>query len=182
MFPNTERYKDRLPQQIRGAAALKKYLALVAPGEPLPRAAREWLSPAQQCQLAYEVPCARCGAVPEGLVRVGSTREVQFRCPRGICHAGRSFARCVDIEVRLLNNLSSRFGPGTEISSIAQRALRAWAGEAGHGEPPAGQTIQRPIRLTATQYYMYEFETLPGLSAILNVCLRKLWENSSARN
>jgi hypothetical protein len=163
-----------LYRQINGAPALKKYLAEVAPQTELATAARKHLQPWQQAQLAYELPCSECGATPEGPVRTSGGLELQFRCPRGLCQDSRSFARTVDLSVGLIEKALQNFGG--DVSMIAGRALWQWSQLVGDGIRPLEPTIQRPIRMTRTQHYLYRFETLPRLSAVMNACLLKLLE------
>ena len=174
LFPSIGKYKTRLHRQISGAPALKKYLAEVTPRTEFAAAARKHLQPWQQAQLAYELPCSECGATPEGPVRTASGLELQFRCPRGLCQDSRSFARTVDLGVALIERVRQRFGG--DVSMIASSALCKWSHAVGEGSSPLAPTTQRPIRMSRTQHYLYRFETLPRLSAIVNACLLKLLE------
>lgn len=176
LFPNKEPFLTRLPQQIRGAPALKKYLAKYLP-ESL-AAARHYLTPWQQAQLAYEVPCAKCGGLPEGLVRTSNGIEVEFRCPKGQCLEARGIARTVDLNCELITRGIQRFGGDASI--LAATALVKFSRIVQSAEPPPEPTFPRPIRLTRTQYYLYGFMTLPQFSAIVHECLLRLMEESSA--
>ncbi len=87
---------------------------------------------------------------------------------------GPSFSRFVDISIDLIDRGLERFGG--DASTLAGRALRDWARMVEVGIPLSCPTTQRVIRLTRTQRYLYEFETLAGLSAIVNACLMRLLE------
>ena len=174
VFPSAGKFRAAFPQQINGAAALKKYLAVIAPHTEPSAAARHHLQPRQQAQLAYELPCSECGAIPEGPVRTPEGIELHFRCPRSECREARTAARTVDLSVEIMNHLSTRFG--STLWAEVMRAINNWAASAGDGIAPSGRTFQRPIRLTRTQFYLYRYETLPRLSAIVNSCLIKALE------
>src|SRR5260370_28753118 len=90
VFSSAGKFRAAFPQQINGAAALKKYLAVIAPHTEPSAAARHHLQPRQQAQLAYELPCSECGAIPEGPVRTPEGIELHFRCPRSECREARS--------------------------------------------------------------------------------------------
>lgn len=174
LFPGQGNGATALKYQISGAAALKKYLVQLAPGSDLAAAARLHLRPWQQAQLAYELPCSECGAVPEGPVRTPTGIELEFRCPRGRCGNARAFSLTVDLSLELVQAAMRRFG--IDAFAVIGRAFCDWSQRVGSGGPPSAPTIQRPIRVNRTQYYLYSMETLPRVSAIANACLLKLLE------
>jgi hypothetical protein len=178
LFPITDPFRERLPGQISGAGALRKYLDRAAANVPFEMAARERLCPWQQAQLAYELGCEDCHAIPEGRIRTANGPRIEFRCPRGACDRRRSFARIINIDVALLERILQRFGP--DFSAIVQKALYAYAAKVGVGQSLESRDVQMPVRVTPTQYYLFQFETLLTLSRIVHACLLAFEENENA--
>jgi hypothetical protein len=174
LFPKRGNGQTRLEYQISGAAALKKYLMQIAPGADIAAAARQHLLPWQQAQLAYELPCSECGGIPEGPVRTSKGVEVEFRCPRGQCGNSRGFSLTVDLSIELVQQVSQRIGG--DVFALIGMAFCDYSQVVGQGSSPSAPTIQRPIRVTRTQHYLYSIETLPRVSAIANACVLKLLE------
>lgn len=171
----------RLPQQIRGAAAIKKLLARQFPGMDASAAARLIsLTPWQQAQIAYEVPCAECGGLPEGPVRTPDGIEVQFRCPKGKCKETVNFSLRADLNRNILDRGLSRFGG--DPSTLVGAALRKFSQAVKEGVIPPGPLFPVLIRLTRTQYYLFMSATIRQFSAVVHECLLRLVEEPSARN
>jgi hypothetical protein len=140
----------------------------------LVEAARVYLRPWQQAQLAYELPCSECGAIPEGPVRTPGGIELDFRCPRGHCDNSRGFALIVDLSLDFVQRAAQR--SGGDVFARIGRGFCEWSQSVGAGSPPSKPTIQRPIRVNRTMHYLYSLESLPQVSAIMNACLLKLLE------
>jgi hypothetical protein len=178
VFPTFGTYSPRVPEQIRGVSALKKYLSLQAPGVPLSIAARQHFTPWQQAELAYELGCSECHSIPEGRVRANGVPRIDFRCPRGTCGSTQPLALIIDLEVALLERLQSKHG--LDIAPVVQKALYAHAMQAAQGLELDRPVVQRPIRLTRTQYYLFRSEPLPSFSRIVKSCLLALEESEDA--
>jgi hypothetical protein len=160
---------SRIGVEIRGAPALRKYLQQIASGLPVETAAREKLRPWQQAQLAYELGCNRCGALPEGRVRSGEGDRIEFRCPRGTCGYSSSRALTINIDIEVLERYRRKYG--FDISGAVQKAVSAFADLVGPGLPPGPKCTQMPVRLTSTQFYLMKFESIQSASQIVHACL-----------
>jgi hypothetical protein len=138
--------------QVRGRVALWQLLQRVAPGTEPTTAARRHLNETQLSQVAWQARCAHCGASPEGPVVTPHGIEVEFRCPRAVCHTSSLIARTIAVDVAVLRESLDRFRK--PISDIVQDALRAWRQR--DGEPstaPPGIRVSTTIRLTLTQHH-----------------------------
>jgi hypothetical protein len=162
--------------EVRGAPALRKYLDRVAPGVPRNIAVREHLRPWQQAQIAYELGCETCGALPEGRVRTPDGDRIEFRCPSGFCEHSRSRARIINVDINVLERFRARYG--WDISPIIQRALYRFSVPMASGRSLGERWTQMPVRLSPTQYYLYNFESLLGLSELVHACLLA-WEEDN---
>src|SRR5437867_1926484 len=97
--------------QVRGRPALKKLLTRLAPGMSESDAARILrLKPRQLAELAWEIPCVDCGAVPEGPVLRGQIETVEFRCPRGVCSPRDLKGSLVALDLEMVNEGLRRLG------------------------------------------------------------------------
>jgi hypothetical protein len=162
--------------QVRGRPALKAQLRWKAPGMGEAEAgALLKLKPRQVAELAWEIPCSHCGAVPEGPVRHHGSEAVEFRCPLGKCEQTELRGALVNLELDMVNQGLSRFGGS--ISDLVRRALADLPPEAGTGlddaEDPA-RMRQFSVRLTRTQYYLYGRLGILRLSRIASAGLRRI--------
>jgi hypothetical protein len=142
--------------QIRGRVAILKVLRRIAPDEDIRRAATKYLSKVQLAEVAWQSPCAICGAFPEGPVQSSTRVEVQFRCPRGTCREGRFIPRPILLEIDLIRNLTDAFGKTIpEILTLALQSVE----HTGSDNPSVEQTKPRVncrrvvVLLTRSQYY-----------------------------
>jgi hypothetical protein len=129
----------------------------------------------QLAELAWEIPCSHCGAMPEGPVLRDAIETVEFRCPFRTCEDKRSTGVLVNLNLNLVNQGLSRFHG--DINELLQQALADLPSEAAigvHGLENAESMRQFPIRLTRTQYYLYGRLGLPRLSRIANAGLRRI--------
>ena len=178
LFPSLSVWPGKVGMEISGAVALRKHLLRVAPGIPEQVAAREHLRPWQQAQLAYELPCQKCGAFPEGRVRTREGYIIDFRCPSGTCEYRAARAVLIQIDIAIFGRFQARYG--FDISDAVQKALFAFSATVGTGQPLGDRVTQRPVQLTPTQYYLYKFEPLPALSQIVHACLLAWEQNGHA--
>jgi hypothetical protein len=77
----------RFGAEIRGRGALRRWLQKLRPGGDPNRPAYDVLTPRQQTELLWDLPCALCGSRPVGLVKHSGTGVEEFRCPTGECGA-----------------------------------------------------------------------------------------------
>jgi hypothetical protein len=173
VFPSD---RPQLQFQVRGRPALKIQLRSKAPGMGEAEAsALLKLKPRQVAELAWEIACSHCGAMPEGPVLHHGSETVEFRCPLGKCERRKFSGTFVNLNLDMVNQALGRFGGS--ISDIVQQALGDLPPEAGPGvhdaEDPA-RMRQFSVRLTRTQYYFYGPLGIPRLSRIVNAGLRRL--------
>jgi hypothetical protein len=142
--------------QIRGWEAIIKVLGRIAPNQDIRRAATKYLSKAQLAEVAWQSPCAICGAFPEGPVQSSSGVEVQFRCPRGTCRERGFTPRPILLEIDLIRNLTNAFGK--TIPDILALALQSF--EQTGSDNPSEEPLQPRVNcrrvvvlLTHSQYY-----------------------------
>jgi|ERR1035441_3031692 hypothetical protein len=130
------------------------------------------LEPAQILDVAWQVPCARCGCRPEGLVR----GTIQFRCPLGRCTADKPHARTIDFTPELLARVKSCAG---DIHQTVQAALEQYGREYSR-ETSLKPRQQFPIvvRLKPYQHLMYGGWTPKELSDLVEFALLRLIEET----
>lgn len=153
---DSELRRDRsFIMQVRGASALMHLLRVLEPSAEPISAARRHLSEDQLTQVAWQARCAHCGALPEGPVALpGGLVEVQFRCPRSVCHPPSHIARTIVIDVNIIRECTERFG--TPLSEIVQDALDARRADISNvSAGPAIVRVPITIRLTLTQHYRF---------------------------
>lgn len=173
VFPSD---RPELQFQVRGRSALKTQLQSKAPdmGEAEAGALLK-LKPRQVAELAWEIPCSHCGAMPEGPVLHHGSETVEFRCPLGKCEQRKFSGTFVNLNLDMVNQAFGRFGGS--ISDMVQQALADLPPEAGPGlhdrEDPA-RMRQFSVRLTRTQYYFYGRLGIPQLSVIASAGLRRM--------
>lgn len=139
--------------QVRGRVALLKLLGRIS---SLPDAVSEktGLSQRQVAELAWEVPCAECGALPEGpITRIGQ-EEIEFRCPKGQCEQNKLRGRTVLLDPQLVQEAISRWSK--PLNEVIQDALKRYRKESGQSVP-SDSTRKRPftIRITLSQHYFF---------------------------
>jgi hypothetical protein len=110
--------------QIRGREAILKLLHRIAPDQDSRQVARKYLSKNQLAEVAWQAPCAICGALPEGPVQRTTGLEIQFRCPRGTCPTGSLIPRTVLLDVHLIRRITDKFG--MPIPKILPSALQEY--------------------------------------------------------
>jgi hypothetical protein len=101
---------EKFLSQVRGRGAILKLLHRIAPDQDNRRAALKYLSKNQLAEVAWQAPCAICGALPEGPVTGTNALEIQFRCPRGTCPAGNVIPRAVLLDIHLIRGITEKFG------------------------------------------------------------------------
>lgn len=162
--------------QVRGRPALKILLGRKAPGMGEAEAGLLLkLKPRQVAELAWEIPCSRCGAVPEGPVLHHGSETVVFRCPLGKCEPTEFRGALVNLDLDMVNQGISRCGG--DISDLVRQALADLPPETGTGLPDAedpARMRQFSVRLTRTQYYSYGRMGIPRLSRIANAAMRRM--------
>ena len=173
LFPGPALWPGRLAPELRGASALRRYLVQAAPGIPLDTAMRHLLRPWQQAELAYELGCERCGAVPEGRVRTAEADRIEFRCPAGRCEHSSYRPLRINVDIEVLERFQSRYG--LDISEPARKALDTFAQGVGDGISLGDRYTQMPVRFTLTQYYLFKSQPIPEFSKIVHACLLA-WE------
>ncbi len=65
--------------QVRGREAILRLLRWIAPDQEVHNLVRKSLSKTQLAELAWQTPCAICGARPEGVVKLTPLRCVGQR-------------------------------------------------------------------------------------------------------
>jgi len=130
------------------------------------------LAPGQILDVAWQVPCARCGSRPEGLVRC----EIQFRCPLGRCVADVPRARTINFTLDLLTRAKSHSG---DIHRTVQAALEQYGREYSRESPlQPRQQIPIVVRLKPYQHLVYSGWTPKELSDHVELALLRLIENT----
>lgn len=167
--------------QVRGRPALKALLRLKAPGMGDAEAGSLLrLKPRQVAELAWEIPCSHCGAMPEGPLLHQGSESVEFRCLLGTCEETEFRGALIDLEVDMVDQGLSRFGGS--ISDLVRQALADLAPEGGMERRNVSDPVrvgQFTVRLTRTQYYLYGRMGIPRLSRIANAGLRRILGHSS---
>lgn len=138
-------------RQVRGREAVLRLLQWLGIG-PEPGSAGKVLSPRQLGELIWDTPCGRCGAIPEGLLTSSASPEIVFRCPQNICRGSTLRARTVLLPLALVHQLSAKFQE--PIADLAHRMLgRVTKKKAVDW---AGPRVPIAIKLSPTQYYLYD--------------------------
>lgn len=130
--------------------------------------AASMLEPGQILDVAWQVPCAHCGARPEGLVR----GEIQFRCPLSRCTADSPSARTINFTTELLDRVKSYSG---DIHQTVQSALEQHGREYSRENfLPARQQFSIVVRLKPYQHLLYSGWTPKELSDHVEFALLRL--------
>jgi hypothetical protein len=143
--------------QVRGREAILKLLHRIASSQDTRQVARKYLSKNQLAQVAWQAPCALCGALPEGPVMGKSGLEIQFRCPRGTCPVGNLMRRTILLEIDLIRRLTNRFGKTVpEILPTALQQIDPLIDTMRSPEPARVNFTRRRVVvfLTRSQYYL----------------------------
>lgn len=140
-------------RQVRGRSALLKLLVRISLRNDALLLRDKRLSQRQIAELAWEVPCAECGAIPEGPVTRIGREEIEFRCPKGRCDQLSLRGRTVLLDPNLVQRAVS--GSTKRLTEVVQDALKEYQHEDGtlFVETP----LKRPftIRVTLSQHYFY---------------------------
>jgi len=140
-------------RQVRGRSALLKLLGRIPSqaGTLLFRDKR--LSQRQIAELAWEVPCAECGAIPEGPVTRMGHEEIEFRCPRGRCGQANLRGRTVLLDQDLVHRVLS--GSTTSLTDVVQLALKEYIPETRTSFVQTSLKRRFSIRVTLSQHYFF---------------------------
>jgi len=126
------------------------------------------LEPRQILDVAWQVPCARCGSRPEGLVH----GEIQFRCPLGSCAAGAPRARTINLTPELLTRVTAC---SADIHQMVQAALSQYGREYPRGNNlPPRQQFPIVVKLKPYQHLVYSGWTPKELSDHVELALLRL--------
>ena len=140
--------------QVRGRTALLRLLSRISSLSDALMSARACRSQRQVAEIAWEVPCAECGALPEGaIIRMGH-EEVEFRCPKGKCEQSKLRGRTILLDPQLVQQATSR--SGKPLNEVIQDVLRQYRKESSKGVL-SESTGKRPftIRITLSQHYFF---------------------------
>jgi lipid II:glycine glycyltransferase (peptidoglycan interpeptide bridge formation enzyme) len=108
----------------------------------------------QVAELVWEVPCAECGALPEGAITRMGHEEVEFRCPKGKCELSKLRGRTILLDPKLVEQTTSLWGK--PLSEVIQDALKQYRKEPSQTVLSAS-TRKRPftIRIPLSQHYFF---------------------------
>lgn len=140
--------------QVRGRTALLGLLGRISSLSDVLMSARACLSQRQVAELVWEVPCAECGALPEGAITRMGREEVEFRCPKGKCEQSKLRGRTILLDPKLVEQTTSLWG--RPLSEVIQDALKQYRKE--HSQTvPSESTRKRPftIRIPLSQHYFF---------------------------
>jgi hypothetical protein len=142
--------------QVRGREAILKLLHRIAPDQDIRQVALKYLSKNQLAEVAWQAPCATCGALPEGPVQGTKGLEIQFRCPRGTCPTGSVIPRTVLLDIHLIRGITTKFGK--TIPEILPSALQTHEQISDRSLTPGSAHAHSNRRrivvlLTRTQYH-----------------------------
>lgn len=169
--------------QVRGRAALLKLLRIKLPHLSEMEAARQLnLRPQQRAQLAWDIPCGECGAVPEGPVRAGADLTLTFRCPRTRCalNSGSDAfqtGKFVSLSLELVNKGLRRFGG--DASTLLQQALNVAQLDGVDQDWEAPDARQFTVRLSRTHDYTFHDESFHEFSARAHASLTQLLKSEN---
>ena len=140
--------------QVRGRTALLRLLSRISSLSDALMSARACLSQRQVAEIAWEVPCAQCGALPEGAITRMGHEEVEFRCPKGKCEQSKLRGRTILLDPELVQEVTSRWGK--PLNEVTQEVLRQYRKESSKGVL-SESTGKRPftIRITLSQHYFF---------------------------
>jgi hypothetical protein len=150
--------------QVRGRTALLCLLGRISSLSNVLMAARACLSQRQVAEIAWEVPCVECSALPEGAITRMGHEEVEFRCPKGKCEQSKLRGRTILLDPQLVQLATSRWGkPLSEVLQDALKSYRKEASQNGLSE----STHKRPftIRTTLSQHYFFSDPDIEGALA-----------------
>lgn len=140
--------------QVRGRTALMKLLGRISSLSDVLASGRACLSQRQVAELVWEVPCAECGALPEGAITRMGHEEVEFRCPKGKCGQSKLRGRTILLDPKLVEETISLCGK--PLSEVIQDALKGYRKEPSQ-PGPLESTRKRPftIRIPLSQHYFF---------------------------
>ena len=140
--------------QVRGRTALLKLLSRISSLSDALTSARAFLSQRQVAEIAWEVPCAECGALPEGAITRRGHEEVEFRCPKGKCEQSKLRGRTILLDPELVQRATSRWGK--PLNEVIQDVLKEYRKESSKGVL-SESTGKRPftIRIFISQHYFF---------------------------
>jgi hypothetical protein len=142
--------------QVRGRESILKLLHRIAPDQDSRQAACKYLSKNQLAEVAWQAPCAICGAFPEGPVQGTNGLEIQFRCPRGTCSAGNLIPRTVLVDILLIRAITNKFGKTipeilpSALQSASQVARSSFTPGPAHKNSNRRRVV---VPLTRSQYH-----------------------------
>lgn len=150
-----ELHEDRqFIARVRGHGALNVLLSKLSPLSPPNDTARHYLTNRQLAEWLWSGRCDMCGCVPEGPVIRGGKEEIEFRCPRGTCHASQRVSRMVLLDSRLVGRACE------ELEQFQEEVIRLALsrGRSAVIRPPdlSRQPRRFTVRLTRWQAYMLE--------------------------
>jgi len=181
VFPLDHPEFPELLFQTRGRSALRIQLGRKAPSlREAEGSALLKLKPRQLAELAWEIPCSRCGAMPEGPVLRHGSETVEFRCPLGVCEHTEFRAVLVNLDLDMVNQGLSRYGNNVTamvLDALADFPPGSWPGLDDAEDPVRLHPFT--VRLTRTQYYQYGGLGIPHFSKIANAGLRKMIRRQS---
>src|SRR3954447_20086042 len=131
--------------QVRGRSALESLLRLLEPDRDRVDAARKYFTREQLSQVAWQTRCAACGAFPEGPVVAKGELEVQFRCPRQICHIAPYSARTLSIDIDLIRRCDEILKQPFEV--VVHEALRSPIADLAAARLPAASRVPITVRM-----------------------------------
>jgi hypothetical protein len=140
--------------QVRGRTALLKLLGRISSVSDVLVSARACLSQRQVAELVWEVPCAECGALPEGAITRMGHEEVEFRCPKGKCEQSKLRGRTVLLDPELVEQATSH--GGKPLSEVIQDALKQYRKETSQTVLSESNGKRRfTIRIPLSQHYFF---------------------------
>lgn len=140
--------------QVRGRTALLKFLGRISSSKDVLTGARACLSQRQIAELVWEVPCAECGALPEGAVTRMGHEGVEFRCPKGKCKESKFRGRTILLDPVLVEEVMSL--SRKNLSDALQDALTQY--RKGPSKAVITEsTGKRPftVRIPLSQHYFF---------------------------
>jgi hypothetical protein len=169
---NCDPLKDKeFLSQIRGREAIQKLLRRIVADQDTGRVARTYLSKTQLAEVAWQSPCAICGALPEGSVQGPNGLEVQFRCPRGSCRGGQLVPRAILLDIHLIRELTIKFGKTIpEILTLALQSFDQSAPDMSASERKNPSVNHRRVTVLLTRSH-YHFLTDADIELALGIFL-----------
>jgi hypothetical protein len=143
--------EDRLfVRQVRGKTALGKLIAQF-PELESSGYRNSVLNQRQVAELVWEMPCTKCGAIPEGPVLGDGSPEITFRCPLAVCRAASYRARTILLDANIVRGVTSAVG--LPLSEVVVIALRNTDGKALSTVGIASSRRPFTVRLSPSQYH-----------------------------